>query len=35
MVTINWLYVYNTGMELFDKEHHKIVELMNTMFAAI
>lgn len=35
MVTIQWRDAYNTGVELFDQEHHKIVELMNTMFAAI
>ena len=35
MVTIQWRNAYNTGVELFDQEHHKIVELINIMFAAI
>ena len=35
MVTIKWLDSYNTGVALFDKEHHRIVELINTMLAAI
>ena len=35
MVTIKWLDVYNTGVELFDNEHHQVVELMNTVLAAL
>ena len=35
MVTIQWRNAYNTGVDLFDQEHLKIVELINIMFTAI
>ena len=35
MLKMKWLDSYNTGVELFDKEHHKIIELINSMLAAI
>lgn len=35
MAVIKWLDGYNTGVAQFDMEHHKIVELIDTMFAAI
>jgi hemerythrin-like metal-binding protein len=35
MTVIKWRDTYNTGIEQFDKEHHKIVELVNTMFEVV
>ena len=35
MDVIKWRDSYNTGVEQFDIEHHKIVELINMMFVAI
>ena len=35
MTVINWRDSYNTGIQQFDSEHHKIVELINAMFEAI
>jgi hemerythrin len=35
MSVIKWRDTYNTGVAQFDKEHHKIVELINTMYTAI
>lgn len=35
MTVIKWRESYNTGVEQFDKEHHKIVELIDVMFTAI
>lgn len=35
MTIIKWRDAYNTGVEQFDMEHHKIVELINIMFEAI
>ncbi len=35
MSVIKWRDSYNTGVEQFDKEHHKIVELINEMFLAM
>lgn len=35
MTTIKWRDSYNTGVEQFDKEHHKIVELIDMMHVAI
>lgn len=35
MTVIKWRDSYNTGVEQFDIEHHKIVELINVMFIAI
>ena len=35
MSVIKWRESYNTGIEQFDMEHHKIVELIDAMFAAI
>ena len=35
MNIIKWRDTYNTGVDQFDREHHKIVELINAMFLAI
>ena len=35
MTVINWRDSYNTGVAQFDREHHKIVDLIDVMFAAI
>ena len=35
MSVIKWRESYNTGIENFDMEHHKIVELIDIMFTAI
>lgn len=35
MNVIKWRDSYATGVEQFDREHHKIVELINAMFIAI
>lgn len=35
MTIIKWRDAYNTGVEQFDREHHKIVELINTMFEVV
>lgn len=35
MTIIKWRDAYNTGVEQFDREHHKIVELANTMFEVV
>ncbi len=35
MTVIRWREGYNTGVAQFDREHHKIVELIDVMFAAI
>jgi hemerythrin len=35
MSVIKWRENYNTGIEQFDMEHHKIVELIDAMFTAI
>lgn len=35
MTVIKWHESYNTGVAQFDTEHHKIVELIDSMFAAI
>lgn len=35
MDVIKWRDSYNTGVQQFDIEHHKIVELINMMFVAI
>lgn len=35
MIRIKWLDFYNTGVELFDREHYRIVELIDTMFSAL
>lgn len=35
MAVIKWREGYDTGVAQFDMEHHKIVELINSMFAAI
>jgi hemerythrin len=32
MAVIKWRESYSTGVEQFDKEHHKLVELINAMF---
>ena len=35
MKIIKWRNAYNTGIEQFDTDHHKIVDLIDTMFAAM
>lgn len=35
MSIIKWRESYNTGVEQFDMEHHKMVELINVLFEAI
>ena len=35
MKIIKWRNSYNTGIKQFDEEHHKIVDLIETMFTAI
>ncbi len=35
MTFINWRDSFNTGVERFDQEHHKLVELIDTMYHAI
>ncbi len=35
MSVIRWRESYNTGIEQFDEEHHKIVDFINSMFVAI
>ena len=35
MAVIKWRDGYNTGVAQFDMEHHKIVELIDSMYAAI
>lgn len=35
MAVINWRDSFNTGITQFDKEHHKLVELINSMFLAV
>jgi len=35
MSVIKWRDAYNTGIAQFDKEHHKLVELVDTMYGAI
>jgi hemerythrin-like metal-binding protein len=35
MSFIKWRDSYNTGVEQFDQEHHKLVELIDTMYHAI
>jgi hemerythrin len=35
MSVIKWRDSYNTGVDQFDREHHKIVELIDMMFFAI
>lgn len=35
MATIKWRESYSTGVEQFDNEHRKVVELINGMFEAI
>jgi hemerythrin len=35
MALIKWRESYSTGVEQFDKEHHKIIELINAMFELI
>jgi hemerythrin len=35
MKIIKWRDSYNTGIEQFDLEHHKIVDLIDTIFTAI
>ena len=35
MTVIKWRDGYNTGVEQFDMEHHKIVELIDFMYEAI
>jgi hemerythrin-like metal-binding protein len=35
MTVIKWRDTYNTGVAQFDMEHHKIVELINTMYGVI
>jgi len=34
MAVIKWRESYNTGVDQFDQEHHKLVELINGMFEA-
>lgn len=35
MTVIKWRDAYNTGVDQFDEEHHKLVELINTMYGAV
>lgn len=35
MTVIKWLDSYNTGVEQFDREHHKLVELIDVMYRAV
>ncbi len=35
MSLFKWRDSYDTGVPQFDQEHHKIVELINTMFKAV
>lgn len=35
MVMIQWRESYNIGIDQFDREHHKIVELIEILFKAI
>jgi hemerythrin len=35
MAVIKWRDSYNIGVEQFDQEHHRIVELINLMFEAV
>ena len=35
MTIIKWRDGYNTGVAQFDKEHHKLVELIDVMYRAI
>ena len=35
MPFIKWRDSFNTGVEQFDQEHHKLVELIDTMYHAI
>lgn len=35
MAFIKWRESYNTGVEQFDNEHHKIVELIEVLFQAV
>ena len=35
MSVIKWRESYNTGVEQFDREHHKIIELIDIMYEAV
>jgi hemerythrin-like metal-binding protein len=35
MSIIQWRESYNTGVEQFDREHHKIVELIDVLFTSV
>lgn len=35
MTVIKWRDAYNTGVEQFDMEHHKIIELIDKMYEAV
>lgn len=35
MSVIQWRESYNTGIEQFDREHHKIVELIEVLFTCV
>ncbi len=35
MTAIKWRDAYNTGVEQFDAEHHKILELINIMYEVV
>jgi hemerythrin len=35
MTVIKWLESYNTGVAQFDREHHKLVELIDVMYRAV
>jgi hemerythrin len=35
MTTIKWRDAYNTGVEQFDQEHHRVVELIDKMFVVL
>ena len=35
MSIIQWRDSYNTGVEQFDREHHKIVELIDVLFTCV
>ena len=35
MTVIKWRDSYNTGVEQFDLEHHKILELIEVLYEAV
>jgi hemerythrin len=35
MYIIQWRDSYNTGVDQFDREHHKIVELIDVLFTCV